>query len=442
MKIQRVRGTRDFYPEDMAVRNWITDAWRRVSLRNGFQEYDGPLLEHLDLYRAKSGDELVGQLFTVDSRAGEALALRPEMTPSLARMINARIQSLPRPIKWFGIGPFYRGERPQRGREREFLQWNVDVVGADDVLADAECIFVAVDLLRELGLTAADVVVWINDRRLTGSLFAELGIPLDRHPQAYALVDKSGRMPPEKLSATWDEQLGDVVHFDRFAPLLAIDSMAALQSCDDAILGAPAVAARVAEVESLFLGLQDFGITEFCDFNMKIVRGLAYYTGCVFEAFDRAGRLRALMGGGRYDQLLQVLGGPDVTGVGFGMGDPVLLELLGELGRLPEAKPHLDVFVVAADDQACAAAIGLAGELRGRGVSADFSYRRQSVGKQFKAAAARGAARCVVVGAETRQRGTVSVKDMTSGVQCERSKEEFLADPMAAVEPGGDAAGG
>ncbi|MBN1344783.1 MAG: histidine--tRNA ligase [Phycisphaerae bacterium] len=435
MKIQRVRGTRDFYPEDMAIQSWIADAWRRVSLRNGFLQYDGPILETMDLYRAKSGDEIVGQLFRIDSRSGEELAIRPEMTPTLARMINAKVQSLPRPIKWFGIGPFYRGERPQRGRSREFLQWNVDVVGTDDLLADAECIFVAVDLLREIGLGPEDVVVWINDRRLMAAVFGELGIPESRHLAAYALVDKADRMERAKLAAVWAESLGDVAGFEAIEPLLAVESLEALRSCDHSVMRTPTVTKWLAELESLFLVLQDFGITEFCDFKMTIVRGLAYYTGCVFEAFDRQGKLRAVLGGGRYDNLLRALGGPDLSGVGFGMGDPVVLELLRELNRLPDPHAALDVFVVAADDESASTAVRLVADLRGRGVRTDFAYRRQAVAKQFKAASARGAERCVIVGTETRERDTVTIKDMSTGAQTQRPMVAFLADPLASIPP-------
>jgi histidyl-tRNA synthetase len=340
MKIQRVRGTRDFYPEDVVVRNWLFDAWRRVSIRNGFVEYDGPLLEYMDLYRAKSGEELVGQLFAVSSRGGEELAIRPEMTPTLARMINARVQSLSRPIKWFTIGPFYRGERPQRGRLREFYQWNIDVVGSEELLADAECIFVAVDLLRELGLTAQDVVVRINDRRLMTAIFDAFGIPAELQGQAMGLVDKAEKMEPSKLAAAWDEVLGSVVRFERFDPLLSVDSLDALRDLVGLFppAGSSLIERQIDELSVLLTLLQDFGITEYCNYSMRIIRGLAYYTGPVFEAFDRRGQLRALCGGGRYDNLLEVLGGPNVSGVGFGMGDVVLTELLSDLGRLPGSR--------------------------------------------------------------------------------------------------------
>ncbi len=434
MKIQRVRGTRDFYPEDLAARNHVLDAWRRVSLRNAFVEYDGPILETLDLYRAKSGDELVGQLFAIQSRSDEELAVRPEMTPTLARMINARVQTLPRPIKWFSIGAFYRGERPQRGRLREFYQWNIDIVGSDELLADAECLFVAADALGELGLTADDVVIRINDRRLTAALFTELGIPTDRHGQAYALVDKAERMEPDKLRAAWDEALGDCVGFDRVEPLLAIDSLDALMGSDHPAFGAEPVAQHRRTLAQLFLLLQNFGITEFCSYDMKIVRGLAYYTGCVFEAFDRAGKLRALLGGGRYDSLLEVLGGPSLSGVGFGMGDPVLLELLAELDKLPAARSHLDLFVIAVDDEAQRRALRVVAELRRKGLSADLSYRPRPVGKQLKAADGRGASYALILGEGDRSENA-KLKDMKTGQQNDVQLDTLLREPQTYLKP-------
>lgn len=432
MKIQRVRGTRDFYPEDTMVRNHVLDAWRRVSVRNAFVEYDGPMLETLDLYRAKSGDELVGQLFSIQSRSDEELAVRPEMTPTLARMINARVQSLPRPIKWFSIGPFYRGERPQRGRLREFYQWNVDIVGSDELLADAECLFVAADALRELGLTADDVVIRINDRRLTGAVFSELGIPAERHGQAYALVDKAERMAPDKLRDVWNDDLGDCVTFEAVEPLLAIDSLEALRSSDHAVLDAESVRSRRDEIETLFSLLQDFGITEFCSYDMKIVRGLAYYTGCVFEAFDRAGKLRALLGGGRYDSLLAVLGGPNLSGVGFGMGDPVLLELLGELDKLPASSASLDAFVIATNHDAQRRALRIVAELRSKGLCADLSHKPRAVGKQLKAADGRGATYAVILSNEPTAT-TAGVKHMKSGRQVDAAIDKLLTDPRGVL---------
>jgi len=429
MKIQAVRGTRDFYPEDMTVRNWLVDAWRRVSLRNGFREYDGPLLEHLELYTAKSGEEIVTQLFHLTDRGGRSLAIRPEMTPTLARMIGARAQSLPRPIKWFSIGRFCRAERPQRGRLREFLQWNVDIVGTDDLLADAESIFVAVDFLQEIGLGAQDVCVRINSRPVLGGIFAQMGIPADRCEEAFGLWDKAGKIPPERLAAAWDERLGECVPFDRIAPFLGLRGLDKIRQVLEERGLAEKVSQALADVERLEQLLNDFRITEFCIIDLGVVRGLAYYTGIVYEIFDRQGKLRALAGGGRYDNLLEMLGTTRMSGVGFGMGDAVLLELLGELNRLPTAAETLDFFVVDADGRLADRMLHLVGQLRRKGYSAEFPYRRQALAKQLKLAAERGAQRVVILGQETRERGAVTIKDMHTGKQIERDWEAFLNNP-------------
>ncbi|MFQ6048716.1 MAG: histidine--tRNA ligase [Phycisphaerae bacterium] len=430
MKIQPVRGTRDFYPQQMAVRNWISDVWRRVSLRHGFQEYDGPIFEYLELYTAKSGQEIVDQLFHLTDRGGRKLAIRPEMTPTLARMIAARIQSLPRPIKWFSISRLCRGERPQRGRLREFFQWNLDIVGADEPLADAECIVAAVDSLREFGLGPADVVVKINDRRLMVAIFDQLGIPADAHEQAFALLDKATRLDPDHLAQLWNQTPPGGVPFEKIQPLLQLQGLASLSGSPPAVLRGAAVSRSVDSLRRLFDLLESFGVSEFCDFDARIVRGLAYYTGPVYEAFDRAESLRALLGGGRYDNLLASLGGPAISGTGMGMGDVVLLELLGRLGRLPQPAPTTQLYLIDADPEMFNQVVRTAAELRRRGWQCEFSYKRQSLAKQLAAASARQALRCAIFGQETRQHNQVTVKDLASGRQCQIPLTEFLQQPM------------
>jgi histidyl-tRNA synthetase len=365
MKIRNVKGTRDFYPQDMALRNWLTDAWRRVSLRNGFAEYDGPIFEHLELYTAKSGDEIVSQLFHFTDRGGRRLAIRPEITPTLARMINARARSLPRPIKWFSIPRLCRAERPQKGRLRELFQWNIDIVGVDDLLADAESIFVAVDFLREIGLTAAECVVRINSRRLVAAILADLNVPDDRMDAAYALLDKSDKIPREALAATWTEAFADRVPFSLIEPIIEVRGLDQLRERIGQAGSAFAAAEReLPAVESLFAHLDTFGITDYCLFDMSIVRGLAYYTGVVYECFDRNAAHRAIAGGGRYDNLLKILGGPEMPGVGFGMGDVVLTDLLTELNKLPTHTESLDFFVIPAGAEFRDRAVRLVAGLR------------------------------------------------------------------------------
>lgn len=434
MKTQPVRGTRDFYPEQMAVRNWLTDIWRAVSLRHGFAEYDGPIFEYLDLYTAKSGQEIVEQLFHLTDRGGRQLAIRPEMTPTLARMINARAASLPRPIKWFSVSRLCRGERPQRGRLREFFQWNLDVVGTEELLADAECILASVDCLRRLGLTAQDVVVKVNDRRFVAAVLKQLGLSAEHHEAAFAALDKATRLELPALDELWTRSVGSRVPFQQIEPLLQLRTRQALRAADWPLLKQSDVARQLDELDRLFGLLDRFGVSDFCDFDARVVRGLAYYTGTVYEAFDRGESLRAILGGGRYDNLLAVLGGPALSGTGMGMGDVVILELLEQLGRLPQAGQQLDIYLVDAEPELFDDLLSLAARLRQQGVRCDFSYKRLPIGKQLAAASARGATRCVILGAETRQRRAVAVKDLATGRQKEILLEDIVRDPLQPLD--------
>lgn len=438
MKFTGIKGTRDFYPEDMALRNWLTEAWRRVSLRNGFVEYDGPIFEHLELYTTKSGDEIAGQLFNLTDRGGRQLAIRPEMTPTLARMIGARAQSLPRPVKWFSVPRLCRAERPQKGRLREFFQWNIDIVGVDDVLADAESILVAVDFLREVGLTPQDCVVRINSRRLVAAVLADLNVPAAQLDKAYSLLDKSDKIPREALVEMWTTAFGEAVPFAAVEPLIEVRGLAHLGELIRSASGGWAAAAKELPVlDALFERLHYFGITEYCDYDMSVVRGLAYYTGVVYEIFDRGKQHRAVGGGGRYDNLLAALGGPAMPGVGFGMGDVVIADVLREAGRLPTFAPRLDVYVIAADAALESKSLQLASQLRRGGWSAEFSYRVQGVGKLLRAASERGAARVVIIGQETREQNLLSIKDLATGRQTRRPWDEFIKDPMAPIDEAG-----
>ena len=422
MDFRAVKGTRDFYPDEMRVRNWIADAWRRVSLRNGFEEYDSPIFEYLDLFTVKSGEEIAGQLFGLVDRGGRHLAIRPEITPSLARMVNARINSLPRPIKWFSIPRLCRAEKPQRGRLREFFQWNVDVIGSDSVLADAECIFVAVDFLREAGLAPEDVCVRIGSRPLTAAALAAAGVPAERTEAVLPALDKRPKVSDEefrKLAAgvgMSDEQIDAVC---RFQDCTEIDAVAELLS------GREGAAEQIDCVKELMATLEAMNVADYCVLDMRIVRGLAYYTGVVYEVFGRGESLRAVAGGGRYDNLLEVLGGPALGATGFGMGDVVLAILLEQKGKLPEVAQRLDFFVIDAEASALGTVMKVVGALRAAGFSADFSYKRQPIGKQLKEANRRGAARAVLV-----REDRVAVKDMATGDQHDRPLAEFLDSPI------------
>ena len=418
MEFRAVRGTRDFYPDQMRLRNWIADAWRRVSLRNGFEEYDSPIFEYLDLFTAKSGEAIASELFSLTDRGGRRLAIRPETTPALARMVNARINSLPRPIKWFSIGRCCRAERPQKGRTREFFQWNVDVVGSDDVLADAECVFVCVDLLREVGLTPADVQVRIGSRPLTTAALSKLGIAAEQAEKVLPVLDKRPRLDEDEFAklarqaGLSDHQRDQICRFQ--------DSPSAKEVAE-ALAGQPGVQKDLDDLAGLMSSLDQMGVAEYCALDMRIVRGLAYYTGIVYEIFDTGKSLRAVGGGGRYDSLLEVLGGPKMGATGFGMGDVVLGILLEEKGKLPELSQSLEFFVIDGDDGQLDNVIKVVGRLRAAGLSADFSYARRSIGKQLKEANKRGAEKAVIVKGDG-----VAVKDLATGEQSEMSLADFL----------------
>jgi len=426
MKFQAVKGTRDFYPDAMRLRNWIADTWRKVSLRNGFEEYDAPIFEYLELFTAKSGDEIAEQLFGFTDRGGRRLAIRPEITPSLARMVNAKIHSLPRPIKWFSIPRLCRAENPQRGRLREFFQWNVDVIGSDDVLADAECIFVAADFLREVGLTAEDVEVRLGSRPLTMAVLAGVGVAPENMEKSLAVLDKRPRVSGKEFTELAGraglnaEQIAAICRFQDAPDAEAVRSLAGagkyFAGCEQ----------QVDDLGRLWAYLEGFGIAGYCRLDMRVVRGLAYYTGIVYEIFGAGESLRAVAGGGRYDNLLEVLGGPQIGATGFGMGDVVLGILLEEKGRVPPEvrSSSVDFFVIDGEGVQMAAVLEVVGALRSRGLAAEMSYKRQALGKQLKAANRRGARRALIV-----RKDGVLVRDMASGDQREMPLEAFLADP-------------
>ncbi|MGQ9651105.1 MAG: histidine--tRNA ligase [Phycisphaerae bacterium] len=441
MRFQAPKGTRDFYPEDMAARNWIMDTWRRVSLRNGFEEYDGPIFELLDLYKAKSGEGIVSELFHFEDRGGRELAIRPEMTPTLARMIAARANSLPRPIKWFSMPRLCRAERPQRGRLREFFQWNIDLVGVDDVVSDAECILVAIDFFREIGLTPDDVVMKINSRSLLSSLLVAQGFEKQRHEDVFAVLDKRDKLPLEAFVEAVEKVTRNS---NEKAALLDIGQAAGdegLAGLEEVALENEAAEAELARLKQLLGLLAKMGVGGYCQFDMGVVRGLAYYTGVVFEAFGKGEFQRAICGGGRYGFLLEAVGGPSMSGIGFGTSDVVILTLLAELNRLPaEARKakQVDFFLIDADPNLFDEVLALAARLRKAGFAAEFSYRRQGLGKQLKQASSCNATRAVIIGSEYAERQVLSVKDLASGQQIEVGIERFLADPLGQGSSNGE----
>jgi histidyl-tRNA synthetase len=432
MKIPPVKGTRDFYPQDMAVRNWIIDGWKKVSLRNGFEEYDGPIFEYLKMYQIKSGDEIVEQLFSLKDRGDRDLALRPEITPTLARMVNQQISSLPRPIKWFSVPRLFRAERPQKGRLREFFQWNIDIIGADDVLADAEVIFATVDYLREVGLTHNDIKVKISSRKLLAAVLNKMGVSEEKLNPLYTLLDKKAKLPLETFLALLTEQVGDKLarEIAKFMELKTVGEV-------EKFIGTQSEEA-LNELSECLHRLRQMDIYEYCMFDPSIVRGLAYYTGVVFEVHDIEGDLRAIGGGGRYDNLLSDFGGQQVPATGMGMGDCVLEILLRQKSLLSEklSTKQLDYFVipiglVVFKDPLIAtpedAAVQITASLRKLDFKAEFPYKDQSLGKQLKEAVERNAKYCIIIGDEYTNNQFV-VKDMSTRKQTLVDVDKFFAE--------------
>jgi histidyl-tRNA synthetase len=405
MQGKALPGFRDFYPDDTALRNHIFATWRKVAARYGFEEYDGPPLEPLELYTQKSGAEIVGQLYHFTDKGEREVALRPEMTPTLARMVGARAQALKKPIRWFSIPQLFRYERQQRGRKHEHFQLNMDIIGEAGPGADAEVMAAALDIMRALGLGAQAVRLRVSDRRvIVGELVGSLGVPRDKLEPVLGVLDRSER------DTHWAQELGELLGAGLAQPVIGFFES----------LHTPEQATRLRQstnaehLNEALTRLEAMGLADLVEVDFRIVRGLAYYTGIVFELFDAGKTLRAICGGGRYDSLLKDIGGVDLPCVGFGMGDVVLGELLQE-HRPPPAAVPLGAFLVAVGGDDVPTVLKLTHELRDRGVAVEYALKLQAIRKQLELAAARGAPRAVIIGPEERQNGMAVVKDLAGG---------------------------
>lgn len=413
----RLPGFRDFPPEDFRVRSHIFETWRRISRRYGFQEYDGPPLEPLDLYTEKSGEEIVGQLYNFLDKGGREITLRPEMTPSLARILGDRSRALPKPIRWFTIPQLFRYERQQRGRLREHFQWNVDIVGEAGVGADAEVLAVAIDALRALGLGVEDFRARVSDRRLLAAVLRAIGIPEGALPAAFGIVDKLEREDPSRSLDRLEKECS--LSRGRAQETMDLLGEPELGRVEDLYGSHPGVGEILGELQDYRAVMTGLGLGDFLQFDLRIVRGLAYYTGIVFELFDRKGELRAICGGGRYDRLLELVGGDPLPAVGFGMGDVVLTELLGERGLLPPVEREVDLFLVSIVPDLRPLMLNLARVHRKKGRHVVYGLRPMSVRKQFSAAASEGARWVVILGPSEVERGVAVVRNMISGTESE-----------------------
>ena len=415
MKTKALAGFRDFYPTDLALRSHIFSTWRRVAARYGFEEYDGPPLEPLALYTAKSGEEIVGQLYNFKDKGDRDVALRPEMTPTLARMVAARAGELKKPIRWFSIPQLFRYERQQRGRLREHFQLNCDLIGEPGPLADAEIIALAIDVVRAFGLGPGDVRVRLSDRRVLTAILRQRGVPAHSMSKAFEFIDKVERLKPEEIQRV-------AMSAEVFAPatihdLTEVSAIRGWEALDRELERGAESAKSAVPLREVQRALAAMGLAEFVELDLTIVRGLAYYTGIVFELFDAGRTLRAISGGGRYDNLLQDLGGVSLPALGFGMGDVVLAELLKDKGLAPSVDSGIDVFLAFITQEDLTHALALAHQLRDCGLRVEYALSPQAVGKQLKLADARHARLAAVIGPDERGRGELIVKDLRSGNQ-------------------------
>ncbi len=393
--MQALPGFRDFLPDHCAARNYTFARWREVARRYGFVEWDGPVLEATDLYRKKSGAEIVDQLFNFTDKGDREVSMRPELTPTLARVVAAHERAFKKPLKWFSIGQFFRYEKQQRGRLREHYQLNCDVIGESDFAADIELIALCIDILRGFGLTEDDFVVRISDRARWNAFMAESGV--NRTSEFLQVVDKLDRLTTDSL----EQKLKPFdVSIAKLGTFIASGNMNMAKELGD--------------------GLAHRGMSKYVEFNLRVVRGLAYYTGTVFEVFDRAGKLRAIAGGGRYDNLIGQLSDSAVSmpALGFAMGDVVLGELLRDrpaarekLEAAVKEQNKIDIYVVIAKEQRRPDALEQIQELRDRGYRVDYPLTADKVAKQFQTAENVGARITLLYGDEWPQ---VKVKNLAT----------------------------
>ena len=423
-KFERLPGFRDFPPEELVAVKHIFDAWRAVSDRYGFTEYGGPPLELLDLYVEKSGPEIVNQLYNFEDKGQREVSLRPEMTPSLARILAGRHRAMSKPIRWFSIPQLFRYERQQKGRLREHFQWNVDIVGEEGVNADVEVLAVGLDGLRELGLTHKDIVARVSDRKLMAEIFLVVGVLPEFIPQVFSIIDKMERA---KVDHSMDRLCSEANLTREIAEnIWEICQENELENFQKEFKNYKPVIERLENLDRYMEALKAMGLGPYVEFDAKIVRGLAYYTGIVFEIFDRDGALRAICGGGRYDRLLELVGGDSIPAVGFGMGDVVIGELLSMKNLNRTELDKVDIFIVILEEDQRSLALKIAHQKREEGVRVLYSLKSDSLRKQLEMASKAGAHQAIILAPKELEQNLVLVKDLQSGAQQEVRLDEFV----------------
>lgn len=410
LELQPVKGTRDFYPEQMRLRNWLFDAWRRNAEQAGFEEYDTCVLEHEDLYIRKAGDEITQQLYNFEDKGGRRLSLRPEMTPSLARMILQHQKALTFPLKWFSIPQCFRYERMTKGRRREHFQWNADLIGESGPSAEAEILLLLISTFEDLGLGAEDIRIFLNDRRILNTILGQLEVPEETHDAVLVVLDKRDKISSEALAQLLAEQGLQVSQIEALQQFMELRSLEELE----ARLQNPQVLSPLTSVLEL---VEEAGFPDYLQFDISIVRGLSYYTGTVFEVNSPEKAHRAICGGGRYDSLLSTYGGETIPAVGFGFGDVVILDVLEAQDKLPQQRQKLDCMILPFSAEQTGVALRLATDLRRQGLRVSCNLALKKMKKALQQADDSGARYALLLFPEELERGEVVLRDMASREQ-------------------------
>jgi len=417
------RGMRDFYPEDMAVRNAIFKAWIDASRLFGFAHYDACVVESLDLLKRKGGEEIVEQIYAFQDKSGRDLALRPEMTPTLARMIAARAGRLTFPLKWFTLAQCFRYERMSKGRKREHYQWNLDIIGESAITAEAEIIACAIQAMTGLGLTAQDFKVHVSSRSLLSDLLAKSGIAPERHALVFLALDKRGKVDDSFIATLLTEGgLSDT-------EIAAVFKVSAIRSVDEATAFLGDTPPSITALQQFMDLVSRYGAKDHVEFDISVVRGLGYYTGLVFEAFDSQRQFRALFGGGRYDRLLEHVGGDPKPAVGLGFGDVVIAELLAEKGKLPCGAEPIDQAIGYMEPAQHAVALALARSLRAEGQRVDLALHPEKPKPFFSRVGKGGIFKATYIGPDDILKGSVRVKDLTARTEQDLPLTPWLNSP-------------
>ena len=421
--LQPVKGTRDFFPDEMRLRNWLFEVWRNVSEQAGFEEYDTCVLEHEELYVRKAGDEISKQLYNFEDKGGRRLSLRPEMTPSLARLVLQQEKSLSFPIKWFSMPQCFRYERMTKGRRREHFQWNADIIGQHEVVAEAEILMLLISACESMGLSTNDFRVFINDRRILNAILSQINVPQVLHSEVMVIMDKRDKIPPEALSKMLEEMRMTTKQVVQLNEYLSKSDLEELRENLKNTEG-------IEELQHLMKLMETAGYKNYLQFDISIVRGLSYYTGAVFEVNSPEKQHRAICGGGRYDSLLSTYGGETVPAVGFGFGDVVVLDVLKELERFPELPRKLDYTIIPFANEQIGTALKIAAQLRQQGSIVDCNFSLIKMKKMMQQAHESGAAKTILLFPDELSDDKVVIRDM----QLHAQKPVRLTDLFSSAE--------